>query len=345
VAGDRIRQVVIERPNQVTVRDADVAAPGPGEALVATRQVGICGSDLHALAGRHPFVPLPCRPGHEVVGIVQQVADGVTTCAPGDRVLVEPNLVCGWCRYCLSGRYNICQDLRVFGCQTSGAMAEQFVLPADRLLPAPEELSDTEATLAEPLSTCTHAIRMAGGVEGRTVAVLGAGSIGVLLLLAARAVGAAAVATTDPVASKRARALRLGAVAAVDPREPDAVPRVGEALRGRPDVTFDCVANQSSMDQAVALAQRGGTIVVVGVPTSSVSIALPLVQDREIRIEGSLMYVREDVLKAVELLRAGAVPVEEVVTATFPLERAPEAFQAARSGEHVKVHLVVPAEG
>jgi threonine dehydrogenase-like Zn-dependent dehydrogenase len=146
---------------------------------------------------------------------------------------------------------------------------------------------------------------------------------------------------TDPVEGKRRRAVELGAAGAVDPTAPDAVEQVRAGLPHRPDVTFDCVANQASMDQAVALAEKGGTVVVVGVPGGPVSIALPVVQDREVRLQGSAMYVAEDVLAAVDLVRRGAVPVDRIVTAAFPLERTAEAFAAARSGEHVKVQIQV----
>jgi 2-desacetyl-2-hydroxyethyl bacteriochlorophyllide A dehydrogenase len=171
------------------------------------------------------------------------------------------------------------------------------------------------------------------------VAVLGAGTIGLLLLIAVRAAGAEAVAITDLQPGKLERARRLGAKAAIDARDEAAVDRIKEALSGRPDVVFDAVSIQPSINQAIALAQKGGTVVVVGVATGPVQIPLPIIQDQEIRIEGSAMYVRQDVERAIELVRQGAVPVEEMVTATYPLERAAEAFAAAGSGEQVKVQL------
>jgi 2-desacetyl-2-hydroxyethyl bacteriochlorophyllide A dehydrogenase len=194
--------------------------------------------------------------------------------------------------------------------------------------------------LIEPLATATHAVRVAGGdLRGLKVAVLGAGTIGLLLLIAVRAAGAEAVAITDLQPGKLERARRLGAKAAIDARDEAAVDRIKEALSGRPDVVFDAVSIQPSINQAIALAQKGGTVVVVGVATGPVQIPLPIIQDQEIRIEGSAMYVRQDVERAIELVRQGAVPVEEMVTATYPLERAAEAFAAAGSGEQVKVQL------
>ncbi len=249
-----MRQAVIRRPHDLEVVEAPPPRPGAAELLVRPVAVGICGSDLHALEGQHPFIRLPVVPGHEVAGIVEAGGAGVEGFAAGDRVLLEPSLVCGTCSYCASGRYNLCAQLQVVGCQTTGGLADLFVAPARRFHRVPEGMTMTQAAVVEPLSTATHAVRIAGDLRGASVAVLGGGSIGLLTMLAARAAGAAAVIVTDPVQGKRRRAVELGADRAADPTIPDAVERIRAELPGRPDVTFDCVATQASTDQAVALA-------------------------------------------------------------------------------------------
>ncbi|MDQ3538543.1 MAG: alcohol dehydrogenase catalytic domain-containing protein [Actinomycetota bacterium] len=334
-----MRRAWIDEPGVVSLRATPVPQPGPGEVRVRSRRVGICGSDLHALAGRHPFVDLPVSPGHEVAGVVAAVGEDVDSLAVGDRVLLEPNLVCGRCQHCSTGRYNLCERLRVVGCQTAGALADAFVAPAERFHVVPAGMSMRAAALVEPLSTATHAIRLAGGVSGAVVAVLGAGTIGLGLLLAARAAGAAGVAVTDPLRSKRERARRLGADMIVDPNADDVVTRIRSGLAHRPDVIFDCVAHQVSIDSSIALALNGGTVVVVGVPSGPVRIPLQLVQDRELRLQGTAMYVSSDVLRAIDLV--ADAPLDELVTAELPLEHAARAFEAAGSGEHVKVHVVI----
>jgi L-iditol 2-dehydrogenase len=336
-----MHQVVFTGPGEVELEKLPTPEPAAGEVLVRMTAVGICGSDLHALAGKHPFIDLPCQPGHEVAGVVKAVSPDVSGVAPGDRVIVEPGLVCGTCRNCREGRYNICDSLQVFGCQTRGAMAEHFTIPVHRLHKIPDDLDDSAAALVEPLSTGTHAVRLAGGdLAGKGVAVLGAGPIGLLTMLAARAAGAERVVVTDLLPAKRERAQRLGADVVVDAARADAVEAVRNAFGGRADITFDCVANQPSTDQAMHIAEKGGTIIVVGVPTDPVQLDLPMVQDREICMQGALMYTSEDVVRAVELMRSGQIPVAEIVTATFPLTEARAAFDAALSGDHVKVHLV-----
>ncbi|MDQ6605860.1 MAG: alcohol dehydrogenase catalytic domain-containing protein [Actinomycetota bacterium] len=327
-----MRQVVLAAAGELRIEEGSLPEPGPGELRVRAQAVGICGSDLHAFADQHPFIDLPVVPGHEAAGLVDAIGDGVQGFAPGDAVLLEPNLVDHTCLYCKNGRYNLCEHLQVVGCQTSGALADAFVAPAERFHHIPSEMTMPEAAMVEPLSTATHAVRVAGGVRDRTVAVLGAGSIGLLTMLTARASGATAIAITDPLPAKRELALELGADFAVDPAASDAVGQIRASLPWRPDVVFDCVSNQSSIEQAIELALKGGTVVVEGVPRGAVSIPLHLVQDRELRLQGTAMYVRADVEQAIKLIAGGQVPAQRLVTRTFPLGQAELAFRAAAQG-------------
>jgi L-iditol 2-dehydrogenase len=340
----QIRRVLVRSIDDITVEHVPAPTAGAGELLVRTAVVGICGSDTHAALGHHPFMPLPYRPGHEAVGVVVGAGAGTDGFVPGDRVIVEPNLFCGQCPQCRAGRYNICQELKVFGCQTPGAMTDLFTIAADRVHRVPEGMTDVEAALVEPLATPVHAVAKAGDLTGRTVAVLGAGPIGLLVLAAARHAGAAAIAVTDLLPGKRDRALRLGADAALPADAPDLADRVREALGGPVDVIFDCVARERSMAQATDLVTKGGRIIVVGVGAAGTTpVRLDLVQDREIRIEGTLMYTADDYRTAIALIAAGAVDTDEIVTGTFPLEEAAKAFAASISPEHVKVLVTVEA--
>lgn len=340
-----MRQVVVNSTEDVRVEEVPrPGPPGPGEVVVASRLVGICGSDIHAAAGHHPFIDRPYRPGHEVVGVVTEVGPGVSDLGPGDRVVLEPSLVCGQCRRCREGRYNICENLAVVGCQTPGGMADAFTVRRDRLHKLPADMSDEVAALVEPLATPVHAVRLAGVGPGSRVAVLGAGPIGLLVLVAARHAGAEVVVVTDVMREKLGRARRLGATDALRADDPELVERATATLQGA-DVVFDCVARESSMAQAVELLVKGGTVVVVGVPAGPVTVPLHVVQDREIAVLGSLMYVRSDVEQAIELLASGAVPADRLITATFPLERAGEAFAAASDPQQVKVLVSVGAPG
>jgi len=338
------RRVVVGALDNVTIESVEEALPAAGEARVRTTIVGICGSDLHAACGRHPFIDLPYRPGHEAVGVVDAVGAGVDESWIGKRVAVEPNLACGHCTQCMAGRYNICKDLLVLGCQTPGALADSFTVALDRLVPLADDLDDRHAILIEPLATPVHTVRRAaeavGDLRGRPVVVIGAGPIGLFVLLAARHAGAKVV-VADLLESKRARAQRLGAAGTFDPTAPDAVQTALGLLGGPAAVVIDCVSRESSVAQAVDLVDKGGAVMIVGVAEGATPVPLGLIQDRELALIGNLMYIREDFTAAMELLAAGEVPIDEIISAEFDFEHSAEAFTASADPENVKVLVTV----
>jgi 2-desacetyl-2-hydroxyethyl bacteriochlorophyllide A dehydrogenase len=218
-------------------------------------------------------------------------------------------------------------------------MADFFTIGADRIHLIPAGMSDLEAALIEPLSTPVHAVRLSGELRDKAVAIIGAGTIGLLTLAAARYAGAKTIVMSDVLASKRDRARRLGADAVVDARREDVVDAIRLELGESADVVFDCVSIQSTVDLAIKLAMKAGTVMIVGVPAKPVSIALPEIQDLQIRIQGSATYMPEDYDKAMEIILAGKVRAEDFITSQYPLGQAAAAFQAAAAGEEVKVVL------
>ncbi len=349
-APNTMRRVIVQDGGAVEVLTVPVPDPGEGEVLVRTLVSGVCGSDTHAAHGAHPFINLPYAPGHEVVGRIAALGPGAPEhLEVGQRVTVEPTLVCGRCKQCRAGRENLCEELGFFGCGADqGGMADWFTIAGSRLHLIPEGFTDKQAALVEPLSTPVHAVRLAcagtGDLTGRSVAIIGAGTIGLLVLAAARHFGARDVVVTDVLPAKRERAARLGASAVVDATGADVVGEVRAALGESADVVFDCVAVQQTVDQAIGMALKAGTVVVVGIPTSAVSIPLPLVQDQQVRIQGSATYLPEDYRKAMEIIAAGEVIAQDLVTAIYPLDQVAQAFKASSGGEHVKV-LVRASEG
>ncbi|AGL20099.1 zinc-binding dehydrogenase [Actinoplanes sp. N902-109] len=336
-----MRKVVVT-PGGIEVRQVTEPEPGPGEALIRTSVSGVCGSDTHATRGRHPNVTPPYAPGHEVVGVVLAVAPDVADLLPGTRVTVEPDLPCWTCKQCQAGRENLCENLGFFGCGSEqGGMADLFTIDARRLHAVPDDLDDRAAALIEPLATPVHAVRLAGEVRGKAAAILGAGPIGLLTLRVARAQGARRIVMTARSAANRERATSFGADAVVDANAADAADQVRAQLGESADVVFDCVAEESTLHQALAMANKGGTVVVVGVPPGDVRLPLALVQDSQLRIQGSATYLPEDFREAVALLRAGVVDAAEFVTSVHSLDRAADAFADAAGGNHLKV-LIQP---
>jgi threonine dehydrogenase-like Zn-dependent dehydrogenase len=339
-----MRRVVVTDAG-VEVVEAAVPKPGPGDVQVRTVVAGVCGSDTHAMHGRHPFITLPYPPGHEVCGVVAAVGSGVTAVAPGQRVTIEPYLPCWGCKQCLAGRPNICENLGFFGCaHDQGGMADFFTIDARRVHVLPDALDWRTASLVEPLATPVHAARLAGGLRDRAVATLSAGKTGLPPLQVARAHGARRVVLTARSAASRERALAFGADAAADASAPDAVARVREALGESADVVVDCVADQSTLRQALGAADKGGTVVVVGVPPADVLLPLPRVQDSELRIQGSATYLAQDFEESMALLADGVVRPDAFVTAVRPLDEAAAAFADADSGRHIKVLLATGAD-
>ncbi|HKJ11334.1 MAG TPA: alcohol dehydrogenase catalytic domain-containing protein [Ornithinimicrobium sp.] len=333
-----IRRVRITGLETIEISSEAPVSVQAHEVRVRTVNVGLCGSDTHALHGRHPLIPIPYYPGHEATGVVIEVGSQVSSVAEGERVVVEPTLPCDACKQCRRGTPNLCENLEFFGCgYRQGGMADEFVVRADRLHRIPDDMDDLSSALVEPLATPVHAGRIAGPLRDRAVVVLGAGTIGLLMLAVARYQGARRVVVTDPLALKREAALAHGADAAFDATAEDVAEQVLGALGESADVVFDCVAVEPTVRLAIRLASKGGTVAIVGVPSADVSVPTITVQDTQVRLQGSATYTAEDYDTAFEMLRAGAVRADEVVTAQFPLAQVEEAFAALDSGEHLKV--------
>lgn len=341
-----MEQLWITGPGHAEVRTVGRPLPAPGEILVATAYAGICGSDLHTLHRGHPWLPYPLAPGHEASAVV--VADaragGTRQWAPGDRVYIRPAIACGTCFYCGRGLPNLCAALIGVGSHTPGFMADYVSVPAAAVAPVPPGVSLAAAAMIEPLATAVHAVSLARIGAGATVAVIGGGSIGQCVSIAARSAGAAAVAVIEPQPHKRELAVELGAVDAFDPVEPGVPQQIHDVLGGRPDVVLDCVATAPTIQLSVRLASRGGTVVVVGVGHGPVQLPIESIQDDEVAVLGCAMYLPADFERAEDLIVAGA-RVARLVTAVRPLAEAVDALRVAAGGTEVKVHLAGPAAG
>ena len=328
---DATRRVAIGGPHDLRLGPVDLTGPRPGEARLRPLAIGICGSDLHVLAGHHPFVDYPVLPGHEIAAEVVAVGDDADSGWIGARVALEPSLVCGTCRACRAGRYNICENLRVMGFQAPGGMADAFNAPLDRLHRLPDVLSDTAGALVEPVAVATHAARLAqelaGSLGGRDVAVIGAGTIGVLCAQVARAAGGE-VTISDLDEARREAARGFGLTAT-------------ETLGERAfDVVFECVGNEGALRGAIAASRKGATVMVVGVYGRDPEVQAGLIQDWELCLQGSLMYTAEDYREAIRLLAEGAIDAERMITSVHPLEDVEKAFEiAAAGGGSLKVVL------
>jgi L-iditol 2-dehydrogenase len=325
------RRVVVDAPERLRVETAALPTEVPaGHARLRPAAIGICGSDLHVLGGHHPFVSYPVYPGHEVVGEVVAVGAGVDRGWVGRAVALEPSLACGVCRTCRRGKYHLCENLRVMGFQAPGAMAELADVLLDRLHPLPDGMPMEHGALVEPLAVATHALRLAGDVAGADVVVFGAGTIGLACAAVARQDGARMLVVDTDDARRRIAAERFGF---------EVAPTVAEQAY---DVALECVGVEGALRDAIAAVVKAGTVMVIGVHGHDPAIQAGWVQDRELRLQGTLMYQTEDVQRAIELLADGRVDAGAWIDARVPLEEAQRGYDLARTGGATLKVLLVP---
>ena len=321
------RQIVFERLGQVGVHDAPAPrALGPDEVLVRPAFIGVCGTDLHVLHGKHPWVKPPLVTGHEMAGVVEHAGHGGPGLQGGDLVVLDPLVPCGGCRRCQRGAFNTCENAKVIGFRLPGAAQTAFVTRRQQLHRVPAGLDLRRAVLAEPLAVGVHASTLWDDLA--EVLVIGGGAIGLCVLAALKARGAGSVTVVEPVAAKRELALRLGAAEAVAPGAVGPVPRF--------TATFDVVAAQPTLDLAGAATLSGGAVVVVGVAPGAMAVPLPRMQRFEVTLKGSGMYLGRDIEEALRLLATGAVDAGAFITGCHGLDDAAGAYAAAAQPGSVK---------
>ena len=184
-------------PGCIEFRETEIPEVTEGKILLKVKKIGVCGSDIHVYHGKHPFTKYPVTQGHEVSARIEAIGPGVSGFQAGQKVTVEPQVVCGTCWPCRHGKYNLCESLKVMGFQTTGLASECFLVDASKVTPLPESMSFSEGAMIEPLAVTVHAVHRAGDIQGQNVAVIGAGPIGILTAQCAKAMGAASALVTD----------------------------------------------------------------------------------------------------------------------------------------------------
>ncbi|MFE9609219.1 L-idonate 5-dehydrogenase [Streptomyces sp. NPDC006012] len=322
---------VLHGRGDLRVEELPVPLPGPGQALVAVRYGGVCGSDLHYWqhGGVGDFrLREPLVPGHEVVGTVTGYGAGASGPAPGTAVAVHPATPCGACPECAAGRRTVCRDVRYLGSaarfpHVQGAFAGRVAVPARQLRALPTGLEPRRAALAEPLSVALHAVRRAGAVTGRHVLVTGAGPIGCLVVAAARAAGAARVTATDLLTEALRYAAAAGADSVVRAGDPG-----GTGWPDEVDVAVEASGTAAGLDTCLRLVRRAGTVVQLGMlPPGPSPFAGNLVVSREIELLGSFRFDAE--FDAALDLLAAEPALDGLISAVVPVAEAERAFALA----------------
>lgn len=346
-----LKALVYHGPNDLRFEDALQPEPSSRKLLVRVRAVGICGSDVHGYMGLTGRRIPPMIMGHEIAGDVVAVGEEVTKFRVGDRVAVDPIICCTQCDFCLSGQTNICKSRRVIGVSMqnetiNGAMAEYIAIPEHVAIKIPEELSYEQGALVDPLAVSVHGVRMGGELKGKTVAVIGAGQIGLFAMQAAKAFGAKAVTAIDIIDKRLSLAEELGADHSINAK---ILTQDGRDLKesclqhGGFDVVIEAVGVAITVQQAIYLAKSGGTVVLMGLGQKEVTIDAHHVVENEIILRGTYIFVEKDGVDAIRLLKEGLVDIDKMVDCVEPLEKGPELFAtlAKEDGSLFKV-LMIP---
>ncbi|GJQ69295.1 hypothetical protein Trydic_g6429 [Trypoxylus dichotomus] len=336
--------------NDLRLEQTPIPEPKDDQVLLRMEAVGICGSDVHYLVKGYIgqfVVRQPMVIGHEASGTVVEVGKNVKNLKPGDRVAIEPGVPCRRCSYCKEGRYHLCPDM-VF-CATPpihGNLARYYVHDADFCFKLPDHVSFEEGAILEPLSVGVHGCKRAGVGVGSIVLVLGAGPIGLVTLLTAKAFGASKVLVTDIVQHRLDVAKQLGADYTIlvdkDASDEDIVKQVIEKLDGQPTVSMDCSGAEQSVRVAILATKSGGCALLIGMGQSEMKLPLANALIREVDIRGVFRYCN-DYPTSLDLIATGKINVKPLITHHYTLEQTLEAFETAKTGTGNPIKVMIHA--
>lgn len=333
-----MRALVMQAPRQPVVQDRPEPVPGPGEVVVRVKRVGICGTDLHIYAGDF-LSGYPLVPGHEFAGLIDAVGHGVTGFSAGDRVAVDPTLVCGRCAYCLSGRSNHCEHWGAIGDTTDGAMAEFVKVPAENVVRLPDHVSFEEGAFIEPIACVVHGMRQLQLQAGQSVLLFGAGSMGQLLVQALAHAGAGELVVVDVSPAKLDLALAHGATAGVRAQDVDKTLAHRTNHRGF-DVVVDVTGIPAVIQNEFRHLAPKGTHLQFGVAPTGASVTInPFdIYHMDWRLTGS-MAINRTYQAALDWMAAGRFDVAYLVNRVVHLEDLPEFFAAGKDADTLKVQV------
>ena len=321
-------QQEITGPYTIRYKMIPVPKVGNGQVLIRVKRIGICGSDIHVYHGKHPYVRYPVPQGHEVSGEVAVVGEGVSNLYPGAQVTIEPQDYCGRCYPCTHGKYNLCEDLKVMGFQTTGAGSEFFLTEASKVVVLPEGISLDEGAMIEPLAVTVHACKRSGDIAGKSAVILGAGPIGILLCQTLKAFGATRVMMTDISDYRLQISKQCGADHVCNTQTVDFGTAVTEYFGpNKADIIYDCAGNDVTMGQAIQNARKGSVIMLIAVYAGMANVDLAKLNDSELDLKTSMMYRHEDYLDAIRIVDEGLVNLAPLISKHFSFADYQKAYE------------------
>lgn len=319
-----MKAINLSEPWKVSMADIEKPVPGPGEALIRIVSAGICGSDIGAFRGTNNLVSYPRIIGHELAGIIEEIPENNPKgFKVGDKVIVDPYLYCGSCYPCSIGRTNCCTSLKVLGVHVDGGMAEYFCHPADMLVKMPEDMSWTDAAMAEPLTISLHGIHRGGLKAGEYCAIIGAGPIGLLAGMVAQAYGAHAI-LLDLVQERLDFAKELGIEYVINSATEDSAARISEITGGvMAQQVMECSGANPAVRAALDYVSHAGRVTLTGWPKKETPLPTDIITKKEIDIRGARTSANE-FEEAIDLIYTKKVDVQKILTKVITIDEAPD---------------------
>lgn len=341
----KVLQQVMTAPKEIIFREIDIPEVGDDEVLIKIKKIGICGSDIHVYHGTHPFTSYPVTQGHEVSGEVVEVGKNVSKVKAGDRVTIEPQVRCGKCYPCRHGKYNLCEELKVMGFQTTGTASEYFKAPELNVTKLPDDMDYSKGAMIEPLAVAVHAISRAGDIRGKRVSVIGAGPIGNLVAQSAKAMGAERVMLSDVSDYRLSLGKKVGIDAVYNTRESDYNADLIDCFGpDKADIIYDCAGNDITMNSAIRSARKGSTIILVAVYAGMANVDLAVLNDHELDLNTTMMYRHEDYEKAIELVNEKKIDLESLMSNTFPFKEYQKAYEYIDQNREKAMKVLIDLE-
>jgi L-iditol 2-dehydrogenase len=339
-----MRAMLLSAPSVLEIVDQpDPVIERPDDVIVRVRAASVCGSDTHGYTGKGGRRVPPLVMGHEASGEVEAVGAEVTNVAPGDRIFIMPMVWCGRCAACLAGAFDVCPDRKVYGADLPGSFAERVLIRARTAVPLPPEVSFLQAALIEPLAVVIKGTSRAKVDAGDSVAVVGAGPIGLFSIAVMARHRPRHLIALEPQAPRRELALAMGATIALDPTQPGTMDQVREVTGGQGvHVAVEAVGSSASVKTAVDAIQPGGQLVWLGNVGRVVEIDEFKVVWNSLTIHASVGVTRAAVVRAIELIAAGAVEVERIVSMAVPLAEGVDAFHRTAQDPSVVKTVLLP---
>lgn len=313
-----------------TIRHEDVPVPkiNDEQILLKIKSFGMCGTDIQIYHGRHKYMTFPVVLGHEIAAEIAELGKNVKGFEIGEKVTLQPQMVCGECYPCQTGRFNVCENLKVLGVHLDGCACEYFAAEQWNVHKCPSSMSDDTIALVEPLAVGVGAVKRAKDYVGANIVVVGAGPIGNFTAQAAKALGAASVMITDINQKKLDYAKKCGIDYCINTKDKSLKDVITETFGIRKaDIIIDCAATKGSFNSILTAARRSSTIVVSGNFKDPIEFEVPLIQRQEINMVGHMMYVKEDYADAIKFLAGKKINVEGFITQRFNIKDYDKAFK------------------